>query len=77
MLGHGTQEYRAVVDATFRLFAALAIVSYLSKLELARGYVLVAFPVGLVAVSYTHLDVYKRQARAYAQVYAATGTSAP
>ena len=53
MLGHGTQEYRAVVDATFRLFAALAIVSYLSKLELARGYVLVAFPVGLVALLVT------------------------
>ena len=46
-------EYRAVVDATFRLFAALAIVSYLSKLELARGYVLVAFPVGLVALLVT------------------------
>lgn len=47
MLGHGNQEYRAVVNATFRLFATLAIVSYLSKLELARGYVLVAFPVGM------------------------------
>lgn len=50
MLGHGTQEYRAVASATFRLFAALAIVSYLSKLELARGYVLVAFPVGLAGL---------------------------
>ena len=50
MLGHGTQEYRAVVNATFRLFATLAIISYLSKLELARGYVLVAFPVGLLGL---------------------------
>lgn len=53
MLGHGTQEYRAVVSATFRLFATLAIVSYLSKLELARGYVLAAFPAGLVALLLT------------------------
>lgn len=50
MLGHGTQEYRAVINATFRLFATLAIVSYLSKLELARGYVLIAFPVGSVGL---------------------------
>jgi len=50
MFGHGTQEYRAVVTATFRLFAALAIVSYLSKIELARGYILVAFPLGLAAL---------------------------
>jgi len=50
MLGHGTQEYRAVGTASFRLFAALAVVSYLSKLELARGYVLIAFPVGFVGL---------------------------
>ncbi len=53
MLGHGTQEYRAVVNATFALFASLAIVSYLSKLELARGYLLVAFPAGLVGLLVT------------------------
>lgn len=30
MLGHGTQEYRAVGTASFRLFAVLAVVSYLA-----------------------------------------------
>ncbi len=53
MFGHGTQEYRAVLTGTWRLFATLAIISYLSKIELARGYVLVAFPVGLVALLLT------------------------
>lgn len=50
MLGHGSQEYRTVGTATFRLFAGLAIVSYLLKLELARGYLLIAFPMGLVGL---------------------------
>jgi exopolysaccharide biosynthesis polyprenyl glycosylphosphotransferase len=53
MFGHGPQEYRAVVTGTWRLFATLAIVSYLSKIELARGYVLIAFPVGLLALLVT------------------------
>jgi len=53
MFGHGIQEYRSVGNATFRLFAALAIVSYLAKLELARGYVLVAFPAGLLVLLLT------------------------
>ncbi len=53
MFGHGTQEYRAVVTGTWRLFATLAIISYLSKIELARGYVLIAFPAGLLALLVT------------------------
>jgi len=50
LLGHGPEEYRAVASATFRLFAALAIVSYLFKLELARGFLLVALPFGLAGL---------------------------
>lgn len=50
MLGHGPEEYRAVVKATFMLFATIAIVSYTLKLEVARGYVAVALPVGLLAL---------------------------
>ncbi|HEU4331708.1 MAG TPA: hypothetical protein VFR40_11375, partial [Lapillicoccus sp.] len=44
LFGHGPEEYRAVATATVRLFATLAIVSYLFKLELARGFLLVALP---------------------------------
>lgn len=50
ILGHGPQEYLAVWRATFHLLAALAIISYLAKLELARGFVLIAFPAGLLAL---------------------------
>jgi exopolysaccharide biosynthesis polyprenyl glycosylphosphotransferase len=50
LFGHGPEEYRAVAAATVRLFATLAIVSYLFKLELARGFLLVALPFGLTGL---------------------------
>jgi len=50
LLGHGPEEYRAVTSATFRLFATLTIVSYLFKLELARGLLLMALPFGLMGL---------------------------
>ena len=50
LFGHGPEEYRAVASATVRLFATLAIVSYLFKLELARGFLLVALPFGLAGL---------------------------
>ena len=50
LFGHGPEEYRAVATATVRLFATLAIISYLFKLELARGFLLVALPFGLAGL---------------------------
>ncbi len=50
LFGHGPEEYRAVVSATFRLFALVAIVSYLFDLQIARGFVLIALPAGLIAL---------------------------
>ena len=50
LFGHGPEEYRAVASATVRLFATLAIISYLFKLELARGFLLVALPFGLAGL---------------------------
>jgi exopolysaccharide biosynthesis polyprenyl glycosylphosphotransferase len=50
LFGHGPEEYRAVATATLRLFATMAIVSYLFKLELARGFLLVALPFGLAGL---------------------------
>lgn len=50
ILGAGSEEYRRVVRATFALFAVLAIISYLGNLQIARGYVLIAMPVGLVCL---------------------------
>ena len=47
VVGSGTEEYRRVWAATFWLFGTVAIVSMLFKLELARGYLMMALPVGL------------------------------
>lgn len=47
VLGSGNLEYKRVTDATFSLFGFFAILSYLAKLELARGYLLTALPIGL------------------------------
>lgn len=47
-VGGGTVEYRQVIDATLRLFAIVAIVAYLAKLPIARGYILTALPLGLL-----------------------------
>ncbi|WP_298745125.1 sugar transferase [uncultured Microbacterium sp.] len=48
VLGTGIAEYRRVFDASFRVFGAVAIVALLLKLDFARGYILLAFPFGLV-----------------------------
>ncbi|WP_165067500.1 sugar transferase [Marisediminicola senii] len=47
VLGTGSDEYKLIANASVRLFGLVAIVSYLLKLDLARGYVLIAFPFGL------------------------------
>ena len=46
MLGIGTEEFRRVTSATFRIFGVVAIVSYLFKVEVARGFIAVALPLG-------------------------------
>ena len=44
--GHGIQEYRTVFRASTWLFAAVAILALAFKFDLARGYVVMAFPLG-------------------------------
>lgn len=39
ILGFGADEYRRVLSASFSVFAILAIVSYVFKLEISRGFV--------------------------------------
>jgi exopolysaccharide biosynthesis polyprenyl glycosylphosphotransferase len=43
-IGVGTDEFRRVVNAGVCLTAAVAIIAYASKTEIARGYVVVALP---------------------------------
>lgn len=47
-LGTGSEEFRRVSDAAVRLFAATAVASLAFKLELARLYVLFAFPLAVL-----------------------------
>lgn len=45
--GAGPEEYRRVWTATLSVFGAAAMVSMLFKLEIARGYLAIALPLGL------------------------------
>jgi len=47
VLGTGTQEYKQTADATVRLFGLVAIIAFLFQIDIARGYILIAFPLGL------------------------------
>ncbi|WP_437582561.1 sugar transferase [Paramicrobacterium sp. CJ85] len=46
IIGTGTEEYRAILDASIRLFGITAIFSLLFQIEFSRGYLLLAFPIG-------------------------------
>jgi exopolysaccharide biosynthesis polyprenyl glycosylphosphotransferase len=50
LLGHGPEEYKVVATASFRLFAVVTIVSYVLRLDIARGYVAIAMPTGMVGL---------------------------
>jgi exopolysaccharide biosynthesis polyprenyl glycosylphosphotransferase len=50
VLGTGTQEYKLIVDASIRLFGLVAILAFLLKIDFARGYILVAFPLGVLVL---------------------------
>jgi len=50
LLGHGPEEYKAVAAASFRLFAMVAIVSFVLRLNVARGYVAIAMPAGMIGL---------------------------
>jgi exopolysaccharide biosynthesis polyprenyl glycosylphosphotransferase len=47
-LGTGADEFKRVSSASLRLMAVVAIVAYTFKIDLARGYVAIALPVGTV-----------------------------
>lgn len=49
-VGAGIEEYRRVVAASFWTFGVVAIAELLMKLEVSRGYLAVALPVGIVGL---------------------------
>jgi exopolysaccharide biosynthesis polyprenyl glycosylphosphotransferase len=50
VVGHGWEEYRRVIVATFRVFAVLAMASVALKMDASRLYLATAFPLGLVGL---------------------------
>lgn len=48
IIGSGVEEYRRVWLATISVFGGTAIISMLFKLDIARGYLMIALPAGLV-----------------------------
>ena len=53
VLGTGFAEYKQIVDASIRLFGLVAIFAFLLKIDLARGYILLAFPAGILVLVLT------------------------
>ncbi|WP_179474489.1 sugar transferase [Mycolicibacterium vinylchloridicum] len=50
VIGSGAEEYRRVLMATFSVFGSVAVVSMLLKLEIARGYLMIALPTGIIVL---------------------------
>ncbi len=50
VIGYDTAEYRAIVSGAVRLFGAFAIISYLLQASVSRGYILISFPLGVIAL---------------------------
>ena len=53
VLGSGPEEYKLIATATVRLFGIVAIVSYLFQIDVARGYILIAFPFGITVLAFS------------------------
>lgn len=53
VVGSGSDEYKLIINASVRLFGLVAITAFLLKLDIARGYVLLAFPAGIAVLLFT------------------------
>ncbi|MFV0634930.1 sugar transferase [Demequina sp.] len=50
ILGHGAEEFQRVLHASWRTFAMIAILGFLTQWQISRGYLLFALPVATVAL---------------------------
>nr|WP_235457551.1 sugar transferase [Williamsia sp. Leaf354] len=55
ILGSGPAEFSRVIKASFLVFGVLAIIDLLFKLNIARGFIAIAFPLGTCLLLLTHL----------------------
>jgi exopolysaccharide biosynthesis polyprenyl glycosylphosphotransferase len=47
IVGSGSSEYIRIVSVSTRLFGMIAILAFLLRVDVARGYLLISFPVGI------------------------------
>lgn len=82
ILGAGADEYKRVAAASLWLFGLVAIISYVFRIDTARGYVGVAFPVGLAGLLLArwllrqHLSVNRQNGRSMSRLMLLGGSSA-
>ncbi|MBY0690182.1 sugar transferase [Microbacterium marinilacus] len=50
VIGVGSTEYKRIFDSSFMLFGAIGIIAFLLQINVARGYLLLSFPVGILAL---------------------------
>lgn len=53
VLGTGPDEYKLIANASLRLFGILAIVAFLLRIDVARGYILIALPLGVAVLVFS------------------------
>lgn len=82
ILGAGPDEYKRVAAASLWLFGLVAIVSYVFRVDTARGYVGVALPVGLLGLLLgrwlirQHLSIDRQQGQSMSRLLLLGGPSA-
>lgn len=82
ILGSGPDEYKRVAAASLWLFGIIAIVSYVFRIETARGYVGLALPVGLLGLLLgrwlirQHLSIRRGQGRSMSRLLLVGGPGA-
>lgn len=50
VIGNGSTEYLRIVDASVRLFGIIAIFAFLLRVDVARGFLLISLPVGVLVL---------------------------
>jgi exopolysaccharide biosynthesis polyprenyl glycosylphosphotransferase len=82
VLGSGPDEYKRVAAASLWLFGLVAIISYVLRIDTARGYVGIALPVGLIGLLLArwllrqHLNVRRQGGNSMSRLIVLGGPSA-
>lgn len=53
VIGTGMTEYRHVFNASMRLFGFIAILAFLSRIDVARGFLLISLPAGIAGLMFS------------------------